>query len=75
MEIKAFLEISTKIPIKTSRDKTFFLGLKNPCFDWFLGYIIVKDPIILMALVSVQSSLGHVSIILKRKKLIAKYLK
>ena len=33
MEIEAYLEISTKILIKTSRDKTFFLGLKHPCFD------------------------------------------
>ena len=32
MKTKAFLEINTKILIKTSKDKTYFLGLKHPCF-------------------------------------------
>ena len=28
-----FINICTMIPIKPSREKTFFHGLKHPCFD------------------------------------------
>ena len=34
MEIKEFFQKLTQIPIKTSRDQTFFVDLKRSCLDW-----------------------------------------
>ena len=43
MKIKAFLETSIKIPMETSGNQTFFLGLEHPCLYWEYGLEFLEE--------------------------------
>ena len=44
MKIKTFFDKYLPRFSKTSEDKTFFLYVKHPCFDWERGLRILNSP-------------------------------
>ena len=43
-KLKHFLKNICQDLVKTSEDKTFFLDVKHPCFDWERGLRILNSP-------------------------------